>query len=196
MIAIVNYGAGNITSVKRAIEHLGHVCEVTSNPGALARACRIIVPGVGNFRATTALSTNGLGAALHRQICLGTPLLGICLGMQWLFESSAEAPGRLGLGEFPGKCEPFPTSVKSPHVGWDQLEIHREGRLLDGFSSAEWVYFSHGYCAPVIQATAATCGYGRRFSAVVERDNLFAVQFHPEKSGEAGLAILQNFCTC
>ena len=196
MIAIVDYGAGNITSVKRAVEHLGYVGIVTSNKDVIERSDRIIVPGVGNFHATTALSDNGLATALTRQIVLGKPLLGICLGMQWLFQSSDEARGIHGLGMFDGTCLALPGQVKSPHVGWDELQIRGQTRLLRGIDSGRFVYFTHGYCAPLIDATVASCDYGSPFSAAVERGNLFGVQFHPEKSGETGLAILENFCTC
>jgi glutamine amidotransferase len=196
VIAIVDYRAGNVTSVKRAVEHLGHQCTVTADPALVERAERIIVPGVGHFGATTAFSATDLGAALARQIARGTYLLGICLGMQWLFETSDEAPEVLGLGAFGGRCRPFPTAVKSPHVGWDQLEIGATSRLLRGLSSGVFVYFTHAYCAPLAPETVARCSYGAPHTAAVERDNLFGVQFHPEKSAEVGLAVLQNFCTC
>lgn len=196
MIAIVDYGAGNITSVKRAIEHLGHAAIVTSDPGVIESCDRVIVPGVGNFHATAALSGNGLAIALNRQISLGKPLLGICLGMQWLFQCSDEAPGIRGLEVFDGTCRALPAQVKSPHVGWDELEIRGQTRLFRGIDSGRFMYFTHGYCAPLIEATVAACDYGSPFSAAVERGNIFGVQFHPEKSGEIGLAILENFCTC
>lgn len=196
MIAIVDYRAGNTTSVKRALRRLGHQCVVTSDPGVVARAERIIVPGVGHYGATAAFAVQGLGAALERRIAQGTPLLGICLGMQWLFESSAEAPGLAGLGAFAGRCEPFPATVKSLHVGWDQLEFRRPGRLLAGLAPGVFVYFTHGYRAPLVAETVAGCNYGGPFSAVVERGNLCGVQFHPEKSGDAGLSVLDRFCTC
>ncbi len=196
MIAIVNYGAGNIASVKRAFEYLGYACTVTSDPDLIERSDRFVVPGVGNFQATTVLSSNPLAAALARQVSLGKPLLGICLGMQWLFQSSAEAPGILGLGRFAGRCQSLPAGVKSPHVGWDRLQICWPTRLLRGIGSGGFVYFTHRYCAPVIEATVATCDYGAPFSAAVEGGNIFGVQFHPEKSGETGLAVLGNFCTC
>jgi glutamine amidotransferase len=196
VIAIVDYGAGNVTSVKRALEHLGHVCTVTRDPAVIDGADRVIVPGVGNFQATMALSANGLRTNLVRQIALTKPVLGICLGMQWLFQSSEEAPNIIGLGAFEGSCRRFPVGVKSPHVGWDQLKMSGESRLLRGVPPGQFMYFTHGYCAPVVEATAAGCDYGEIFSAAVERGNLFGVQFHPEKSGEAGLAILENFCTC
>jgi len=196
VIAIVDYGAGNVTSVKRALEHIGRECSVTADSAALERAERIIVPGVGHFRATEAFASTGLGAALEREIAQGTPVLGICLGMQWLFESSDEAPELSGLAVFRGRCQAFPVTVKSPHVGWDQLEIGGTSRLLAGLSSGVFVYFTHGYAAPLVKETVARCSYGAPHTAALERGNLFAVQFHPEKSGDAGLAILENFCTC
>ena len=196
MIAIVDYGAGNMTSVKRAVEHLGFASSVSSDPDEIQRAERIIVPGVGNFRATVALSANALASALANHLSAGKLLLGICLGMQWLFESSQEAPGLRGLGAFAGACHPFPPQSKSPHVGWDQLEIRPQTRLLRGIPAGSFVYFTHSYCAPLVDDTVASCGYGAPFTAAVERENLFGVQFHPEKSGETGLAILENFCRC
>lgn len=196
MIAIVDYAAGNITSVKRAVVHLGHECTVTSDSAVIERSDRIILPGVGNFKATAILSVNGLRSALAHQVSLGKPMLGICLGMQWLFEYSDEAPGVGGFGAFAGRCHGFPAGVKSPHVGWDELKIAGPSRLLRGVPSGQFVYFTHGYYAPLVEDTVAACDYGERFSAAVERRNLFGVQFHPEKSGDAGLAILENFCTC
>jgi imidazole glycerol-phosphate synthase subunit HisH len=196
VIAIVDYGAGNITSVKRAVEHLGYRGIVTSDKAVIESSDRIIVPGVGNFCATAALLRSGLATALNSQISLGKPLLGICLGMQWLFRTSDEAPETRGLGVFDGACRALPAQVKSPHVGWDELQIRGQTRLLRGIDSGQFVYFTHGYCVPLIEATVATCDYGRLFSAAVERGCVFGVQFHPEKSGETGLAILKNFCIC
>ena len=123
------------------------------------------------------------------------PFLGICVGMQWMFESSAEAPGIRGLGLFSGSCGRFPESVKSPHVGWNSLSCHSGSRLLRGIPSGSFFYFSHSYSGPVANATVARCEYGGEFSAAVERDNLFGVQFHPEKSGPLGLKLLENFCS-
>lgn len=196
MIAILDYGAGNITSVKRALEHLGHSCAITSDPAVIKHSDRIVLPGVGNFRSTAALGVNGLITALQAHLAHNQPLLGICLGMQWLFESSEEAPGIRGLGAFAGSCQSFPPEFKSPHVGWNQLEISSQSRLLRGILADQSVYFTHGYYAPLSESTVAVCHYGHRFSAAVERENLFGVQFHPEKSGEVGLAILENFCAC
>lgn len=196
MIAVVDYGAGNVTSVQRALAHLGHSSRLTADASEVARAERLIVPGVGHFGATRSLSSTDLGAALVHRIEEDAPLLGICLGMQWLFDCSAESAEASGLGALEGQCQPFPDGVKSPHVGWDQLEITAASRLLRGLASGTFVYFTHSYFAPVVAETVAVCSYGVPHSAAIERGNLSAVQFHPEKSGDAGLAILDNFCTC
>ena len=137
-----------------------------------------------------------MGVAIAAQLKRGTPLLGICLGLQWLFEASREAAELSGLGAFAGCCEPLPAAVKSPHIGWDELQIEPRSRLLAGLASGTSVYFAHSYCAPLVAESAAVCDYGVPFSAAVERDRLFGVQFHPEKSGEAGLAVLETFCRC
>jgi glutamine amidotransferase len=123
-------------------------------------------------------------------------VLGICLGLQWLFSSSDEAPEVPGLGVFGDRCRHLPKQVKAPHVGWDQLQICRDSRLLRNIESGQCVYFTHRYYAPVVRATVAACKYGETFSAAIESGNLFGVQFHPEKSGETGLSILRNFCAC
>jgi glutamine amidotransferase len=193
MIAIVDYQAGNLASVKKAFDHLGHESAVTSDAEAIARADKIVLPGVGNFEATTALA-GPLQQAVITSIDRGIPLLGICLGMQWMFEASQEAPQLRGLGLFTGQCEKFPAEVKSPHVGWNQLELHGSSRLLRGLPEDSFVYFTHSYRAPLVDATIAGCSYGGTFSAAVERGQLFGVQFHPEKSGTAGLKLLRNFC--
>ncbi len=193
MIAIVDYQAGNLASVKKAFDHLGYEAAITADPAAIASASKIVLPGVGNFEATTALA-GPLREAVVKAIDRRTPLLGICLGMQWMFESSQEAPQLRGLGLFAGECEKFPGSVKSPHVGWNQLQVSGTSRLLHGLSQNSFVYFTHSYRAPVVEATVGKCEYGGAFSAVVERGQLFGVQFHPEKSGTAGLQLLRNFC--
>jgi glutamine amidotransferase len=196
VIAIVDYGAGNITSVARAVEHLGYRCEVGCDPSLFENADRIIVPGVGHFRSTQVLRERGMTAAIQRQIAMGTPLLGICLGMQWLFQFSDEAPELPGLAAISGGCRRFSPEVKSPHVGWNQIEVRGQCRLLSGIPSGAFVYFTHGYRAPVLPETAAITHYGGSFTAAVERGNLFGTQFHPEKSGDTGLAILENFFKC
>ena len=193
MIAIVDYKAGNLASVKKAFDYLGHESAVTADPGEIARASKIVLPGVGNFEATTALA-GALQEVVVNAIDRQVPLLGICLGMQWMFESSREAPQLRGLGLFSGECAKFPATVKSPHVGWNQLQVAGSSRLLRGLPQDSFVYFTHSYRAPVVEATVGKCEYGGAFSAVVERGELFGVQFHPEKSGAAGLHLLRNFC--
>jgi len=194
MIAVIDYRAGNLTSVKKALDHLRGDAVVTRDPGVVARADKIILPGVGHFSATVILEQAGLRGAILDRINQGVPFLGVCVGMQWMFESSAEAPGILGLGLFPGACGRFTENVKSPHVGWNSLSCHDESRLLHGIPSGSFVYFTHSYSAPVVEQTVARCEYGGEFSAAVEQDNLFGVQFHPEKSGALGLKLLENFC--
>lgn len=195
MIAIIDYGVGNIASVEHAIRHIGHECTITSDPKIVEIADRVIIPGVGHFRSTIGLSHRGMRAAIEKHIAAGKPLFGICLGMQWLFQSSDEAPNVLGLGALLGNCRCFSTA-KSLHVGWNQIDCHAESRLLRGVFNGAFVYFTHKYHAPVVPETVATASYGQPFSAVVERANLFGTQFHPEKSGDVGLAILENFCLC
>jgi len=194
MIAVIDYRAGNITSVKKALDYLHADAVVTRDPKVVVAADKIILPGVGHFSATAILEQDGLRAAILRRIEKGVPFLGICVGMQWMFESSAEAPGTRGLEVFPGVCGRFVESVKSPHVGWNSLTCRDSSRLLRGVPSGSFVYFSHSYSAPISKATAASCEYGGEFSAAVEQDNLFGVQFHPEKSGDLGLRLLANFC--
>jgi glutamine amidotransferase len=193
VIAIVDYKAGNLASVKKAFDYLGYESAITADPGEIARASKVVLPGVGNFEATTALA-GALHEAVVKAIERQIPLLGICLGMQWMFESSREAPQLRGLGLFSGECQKFPATVKSPHVGWNQLQVSGTSRLLRGLPQDSFVYFTHSYRAPVVEATVGKCEYGGAFSAVVERGELFGVQFHPEKSGAAGLHLLRNFC--
>lgn len=193
MIAIVDYGAGNLTSVKKAFDRLGWECRIMSDAAEIEKADKIVLPGVGHFAATVALSQLGLQDAIVRSIDRGIPFLGICVGMQWMFAGSAESLPTPGLGLMPGFCERFPSSVKSPHVGWNHIEISGSSRLFEGMSSS-FVYFTHSFRAPITEATTACCDYGGRFSAVVEKDGAFGVQFHPEKSGEFGLQLLRNFC--
>jgi imidazole glycerol-phosphate synthase subunit HisH len=194
MIAVIDYRAGNLTSVMKALDHLGVNGVVTRDPEIVARADKIILPGVGHFSATAFLEQAGLRAAILRRIKQGAPFLGVCVGMQWMFESSAEAPGTYGLRLFPGACDRFPEKVKSPHVGWNSVAWQDGSRLFQGIPSGAFVYFTHSYRAPVVKATVARCEYGGQFSAAVEQDNLFGVQFHPEKSGAIGLKLLENFC--
>ena len=194
MIAILDYDAGNLTSAKKAVEYLGYSCVVTSDPREVERANKILLPGVGHFSATSNLEARGLSTVVRNAIARETPLLGICLGMQWMFERSEEALGVVGLALLPGRCKRFTKPLKVPHVGWNQLQVRDGGRLFQGVSSGTFMYFTHSYWAPVVECTTAQCEYGSTFSAAIERGNLFGVQFHPEKSGEPGLAVLRNFC--
>jgi imidazole glycerol-phosphate synthase subunit HisH len=194
-IAIIDYGVGNLASVKKAFDHLGADSEVTSDPNVVAKAERIVLPGVGHFSATSGLDQSGLRDAISQSIQRGTPFLGICVGMQWMIDSSQEAAGVRGLGLWRGECERFPEAVKSPHVGWNQLEVRNgSSKLLRNIAPGSFVYFTHSFRVPLLDSTVAHCEYGGKFSAVVEQDNLFGVQFHPEKSGAVGLQLLRNFC--
>jgi glutamine amidotransferase len=195
MIAIVDYKAGNLTSVEKAFDHLGVETAVTSDPQEVAKADKIVLPGVGHFAATSALNESGLRDAIVDSIERHVPFLGICVGMQWMLASSEEAPSVQGLALWAGECSRFPADVKSPHVGWNSLQIRNDSsRLLRGIEPGSYVYFTHSYRVPLLVSTSAECEYGGGFSAAIEKDNLFGVQFHPEKSGAAGLAILKNFC--
>ena len=193
MIAVVDYRAGNLTSVCKALHALGAEPLVTADPAALRDAEKIILPGVGHFVATERLFQSGMAAAIRQRVADGALFLGICVGLQWIFSGSTEAPAAHGLEIFPEICERFPGSIKCPHVGWNSLDIVRPSRLLRGLPPSPYVYFTHSYRAPKINATVATTNYAGDFSSVVEEGNWMAVQFHPEKSGPTGLKILQNF---
>jgi imidazole glycerol-phosphate synthase subunit HisH len=194
MIVIVDYGAGNLNSVKKAFDHLGAEVTVTDQPAAVAVAAKIVFPGVGHFSALRALDRTGLREVLLQAASTGKPFLGICLGMQWLFEGSEECADLAGAGFFSGTCRQFPPSVKSPHVGWNSLTVRDGARLLRGIPQDSFVYYTHSYHAPLVAETTAASEYGLSFTGAVERDNIFGVQFHPEKSGDVGLSILKNFC--
>lgn len=195
MIAIIDFKAGNLASVKKAFDHLEAESVVTSDPAQASNADKIVLPGVGHFASTRALDDYGLRDVVIESIERGVPFLGICVGMQWMLASSEEAPEVHGLALWPGECSRFPAGVKSPHVGWNSLQIRNgSSRLLRRVAPGSFVYFTHSYRIPLLAATAAECEYGGGFSAVVEQENLFGVQFHPEKSGVVGLKILENFC--
>ncbi len=194
MIAIVDYGAGNLVSVKKAFDWLGKDSVITNDPKVIRKSNKIVLPGVGHFSSTAALSRSGMQQIIRELTRLGTPFLGICVGMQWMLEGSEESPGASGCGMLNGKCLRFPRTLKLPHVGWNHLTIDGTSRLLRGVPQSSLVYFTHSYFIPISDATVARCEYGEKFSAAVERNNLFGVQFHPEKSGEIGLKLLSNFC--
>jgi glutamine amidotransferase len=194
-VTVIDYKAGNLTSVLKALRHLGADVEVTdSDLTFVENAERIVLPGVGHFAATERLDSTGLTGAIRAAVARGTPFLGICVGMQWLYAGSTEAPQQPGLGQFAEQCTRFPEGTeKVPHVGWNSLEAREDSRLLKGVEPGEFVYFTHSYKGPVSTDTAATTHYIEPFAAAVERGNVMGVQFHPEKSSNTGLKILRNF---
>jgi glutamine amidotransferase len=194
-VAIIDYGAGNVTSVARALRHVGAAPRIATSPTDIGRANGIVVPGVGHFARTAAIDA-AMRRALRLAIETGTPLLGICLGLHWLFERSTEAPEVAGLGVFEGSCEALRGSpdIKVPHVGWNAIRIAPGGtRLLDGIGAEPYAYFCHSYAAGCGVRTTGVTSHGDAFSAAVERDAVFGVQLHPEKSGAVGLQVLRNF---
>lgn len=202
MIALIDYGAGNLASVRKALAAIGADVEIPRQPSDLENATAVIVPGVGNFKATAAMSDE------WREAILGVvggcrPMLGICLGLQWLFEGSTEAPECPGLGMMTGQCDRLEGGVethdgqawplKIPHVGWNALHFPRNSRLFEGIEEGSQVYFTHSYAAPVTADAVAVTTHGQPFASAVERGQVFGVQFHPEKSGDVGLRVLRNF---
>jgi glutamine amidotransferase len=194
VIALIDYRAGNLTSVRKAFGALGADLYTPASPAELGEAAGIVVPGVGHFGATRALGPDWMEAILAR-VGEGRPLLGICLGMQWLFEGSDEAPELPGLGLLGGQCYRLPASatIKIPHVGWNALEMQRDASIVDAVATGAQVYFTHSFVAPVTGDTVAVTRHGEPFAAVVQRGHVTGVQFHPEKSGDVGLQILRNF---
>jgi len=194
MIALLDYGAGNVGSVLKAVKHLGHDAQPLDRPEQLLSASKIILPGQGHFgQMMTALSERGLLDPVREMLAAGTPYFGICLGLQALYEGSEEAPDVLGLGILPGRVKRFEGVFKVPHVGWSQLEVRQESKLLSGVAAASFVYFCHSYYGPVTDQSAAVTNYGQQFTAAIEKGSVWAVQFHPEKSSEVGLKVLKNF---
>ena len=203
MIALIDYKAGNLTSVRKAFAALGAELYTPERPEELASADAIVVPGVGHFGATKALGPEWIEAILARVGEL-RPLLGICLGMQWLFEGSEEAPDLPGLGLLSGQCYKLPSKprgagapgvndIKIPHVGWNSLDMQRENTIVSDISDHSQVYFTHSFVAPVTGDTVAVTTHGEPFASIVQRGHVAGVQFHPEKSGEVGLQVLRNF---
>jgi glutamine amidotransferase len=197
-ISLLDYDAGNLPSVERALQRLDVQTERISTSDGVAKASALVLPGVGHYGALIrALDRDGLRESLIGAIARGVPFLGICLGLQALFEKSEEAPDLQGLEILPGSVRVLTGAVKLPHMGWDQLQAQGESRLLEGIDSAAYFYFAHSYAVPYsgeqARETRATCSYGGEFVAVTEKENIFAVQFHPEKSGDAGQRVLENF---
>jgi glutamine amidotransferase len=196
LIALIDYGAGNLASVRKGFAAAGAELFTPHHPSELEPADGIVVPGVGNFAATAALESDWR-EAIVRRIEAGVPLLGICLGMQWLFEESEEAPPVRGLGALEGRCTRLSAAppLKVPHVGWNRLTLAGQDacHILRGIDDGAYVYFTHSYAAPVTRWCRASTWHGGPFAAAVQREHVAGVQFHPEKSGSAGLRILQNF---
>ena len=194
-VAIVDYGAGNVPSVERALQRVGAETQRTNSPDTIAKAETLLLPGVGHYAALVrALDEQKMREPLVEAIQRGVPFLGICLGLQLLFESSAESPQLQGLNLLRGKVCALPSTVKLPHMGWNQIAPNRESRLLAGIDSSAYFYFAHSFAACDSNgSTTATCFHGASFAAVVEHNNIYAVQFHPEKSGDSGSRLLQNF---
>ena len=194
-VTILDYGAGNVPSVERALQRLGAESHRTDSPEYISKADALLLPGVGHYATLVrALDEKSLRAPLIDAIHRGVPFLGICLGLQVLFKSSEEAAQLQGLNLLPGIVSVLPSSVKLPHMGWNQLEKKRDSSLLAGIETGAYFYFAHSYAALDSNgSTAATCSHGTEFTAVVEQRNICAVQFHPEKSGDSGARVLQNF---
>jgi imidazole glycerol phosphate synthase glutamine amidotransferase subunit len=194
VITILDYGAGNIRSVQNTLSEIGAGYELVRDAAALSRASKVILPGVGHFgQMMRALDQMQVREALVERIRAGVPFLGICLGLQALFESSEEAPQERGLGLFQGEIRRFPATARVPHMGWNEIEPRNRARLLANLAPHPYLYFAHSYYAPLNDATAATCQYNVSYTAVLESTNIFGVQFHPEKSGPLGLKIVRNF---
>jgi imidazole glycerol phosphate synthase glutamine amidotransferase subunit len=194
-VTIIDYGAGNVPSVERALQRLGADTQRTSEHECISSAQALLLPGVGHYSALIrALDGQNIRTALVEAIQRGVPFLGICLGLQVLFQSSEEAPQLQGLSILPGRVSAMPSNVKLPHMGWNQLTRRHDSRLLEGIPASAYFYFAHSYAAMDSFAnSSATCTHGAEFAAVLENKNICAVQFHPEKSGDAGARVLENF---
>jgi glutamine amidotransferase len=197
VISVFDYGAGNLRSVQNTLGAIGAEYELIRDAAGIRRAEKLILPGVGHFgQMMRALDDLQVRHALIKRIRAGVPFLGICLGLQALFESSEEAPAERGLGIYPGQVKRFQGDVRIPHMGWNQLDPLRTTKLLQRAGEHPFVYFAHSYYCPVIAETAATCEYTVPYTAVLENRNVCGVQFHPEKSGAIGLQIVRNFVEC
>ena len=194
MTVIVDYGAGNLRSVQNTLDELGADYVVTSSARIVSEAGKLILPGVGCFgQMMRSLDELDLRETLVRRIHGGVPFLGICVGLQCLFEGSDESPDVKGLGIFPARVKRFVGQARIPHMGWNSLSSLKDCRLIDGLPAGIFMYFAHSYYAPVLSATAATCTYMHPYTAILQERDVYAVQFHPEKSGPAGLRVVKNF---
>ncbi len=196
-VTVFDYGAGNLRSVQNTLAELDCPYALVRDAAGLRNASKILLPGVGHFgQMMRALDTLGVRETLVERIASGVPFLGICLGLQALFENSEEAPEVRGLGIYPGTVRRFPADARVPHMGWNELDIPAHSTLLRDLPGRPYVYFAHSYYVPVDQRASATCTYGLPYTAVLESGNVFGVQFHPEKSGPVGLRIVKNFVAC
>ena len=194
LIAVLDYGIGNLRSAQKSLERHGADARLTADPAVVRDAAGVVLPGVGAFGACMdAVERTGVADLAHEAVDAGTPFLGICVGMQLLYEASEETPGRAGLGILPGEVARLPEGVKRPQMQWNVLDVTRDTVLFDGLPEPAWMYFVHSYAAPASEHVVATCDYGGPVTAAVERGHLHAVQFHPEKSSTAGLAFVENF---
>jgi imidazole glycerol phosphate synthase glutamine amidotransferase subunit len=194
VIAILDYGAGNLRSVENTLDEIGAQYTLVRDAAGLRQAAKIILPGVGHFgQMMRALDNLDVRTALVESIRRSTPFLGICLGLQALFTGSEEAPDVRGLGIFEGCVRRFPRGARVPHMGWNELELGAGSRLLARLDARPYVYFAHSYYVPKTPVTAAACNYCVPYTAVLDSANVFGVQFHPEKSGPVGLQIVKNF---
>lgn len=194
MVSIFDYGAGNLRSVQNTLEELGSDYQLVRDRQGLEQATKIILPGVGHFgQMLRALDEMGVRQTLIARLKAGVPFLGICLGLQSLFDGSEEAPEQHGLGIFPGTVKRFPNQLRVPHMGWNNLETTKHSRLLANLPPTPYVYFAHSFYVPVVEQAAAICTYSIPYTAVLEAGNIFGVQCHPEKSGAVGLGIVRNF---
>ncbi|MDE3160999.1 MAG: imidazole glycerol phosphate synthase subunit HisH [Acidobacteriota bacterium] len=194
MIAIFDYGAGNLRSVQNTLEALGWEYTLVRDAVGLRAASKIILPGVGHFgQMMRALDRLDVRRILRDRMSAGVPFLGICLGLQALFETSEEAPDVTGLGVYPGSVRRFSIGARVPHMGWNELQVRRESKLIRNLAAPPFVYFAHSYYVPENDRAAATCTYEVPYTAVLECANVYGVQFHPEKSGPVGLQIVRNF---
>ncbi|MEO8372643.1 MAG: imidazole glycerol phosphate synthase subunit HisH [Candidatus Solibacter sp.] len=197
MITIFDYGAGNLRSVQNTLGELGCEYTLVRDSAGLMAATKILLPGVGHFgQMMRALDGLGVRETLIERIRAGVPFFGICLGMQALFETSAEAPEARGLGIYPGAVERFPLDARVPHMGWNELAVMPGSKLIHSLNARPYVYFAHSYYVPDNPLASATCTYGLKYTAVLESGNVQGVQFHPEKSGAVGLQIVRNFLEC
>lgn len=191
---MLDYGIGNLRSAEKAFAHLGAESMLTADAAMVAEADAVVLPGVGAFGpCREALARSGLDEVALDAVASGRPFLGICVGMQLLYDSSEESPGIGGLGVLPGVVRRLPEGVRTPQMQWNRLQPRTESPLLDGLGDAPWMYFVHSYAPEVTADAVATCEYGGPVTALAARNNVMATQFHPEKSSDGGLALLANF---